>query len=165
VCSTSLCTPSPGSRSGAAQPSAPHYWKGESARPNSAITKRAWGFTAGSGLIGASWLRIVGFDLANFVKSIADELAAGERQMAVRLSASLTTALADMDATELASFPEPGPSGDDVATESGGSGLKVVRGARYSLSAKELDSAERFRVPGRGLHRRRSVRPRSGGMG
>jgi hypothetical protein len=60
-------------------------------------------------------LAVVGFDLAVFVKLIAEELATGERQMAVRLSASLTTALEDINATELASLPEPAPSGDVVA--------------------------------------------------
>ena len=80
-----------------------------------AISKRARGLAARSCPICASKLTIVRFDLPIFVKSIADELAAGERQMAVRLSASLTTALEALDTSELASLPEPAPSGDDVA--------------------------------------------------
>jgi hypothetical protein len=93
----------------------PRLLDGRERKAELAIDKRAWGLAARPGLTCASRLRVVGFDLAVFVKSIADELAAGERQMAVRLSASLTTALAGMDATELASLPEPARSGDDVA--------------------------------------------------
>jgi hypothetical protein len=54
-------------------------------------------------------------DLKVIVTSIADELAAGERQMAIRLSASLRATLEALDAAELASLPEPDCSGDDVA--------------------------------------------------
>jgi hypothetical protein len=57
----------------------------------------------------------VGLDLEAFVASIADELAASERQMVVRLSASLIAGLEAIEADQLACLPEPAPTGNDVA--------------------------------------------------
>ncbi len=57
----------------------------------------------------------MGLDLEVFVASIADELAADERQMAVRLSASLIAGLEAMSTSELACLSEPAPCGNKVA--------------------------------------------------
>ena len=64
--------------------------------------------------------------LEAFLKSIADELAAGDRQMAVRFSASLKTWLETTNIAELAHLPQPTRTGTEVADTLAAALVKLV---------------------------------------
>jgi hypothetical protein len=64
--------------------------------------------------------------------------------MTVRLAASLTTALELVDATELASLPEPAPSGEDVAD--------AVAAALVEFRSRPGAGVPSARLTHRGLH-------------